>query len=408
MLIKLQIKIQSMLIEIVIVILLGTFIGIFTGLTPGLHINLVAAIALSFAPALLNYFSPFAIAIILISMSITHVFLDIIPSIFLGAPDSETALMVLPGHRLLLQGEGYEAVFISVYGAFLGIILLVLLFPLFIFIFPFFFQFFSKFIFLLLIVVLILVLREERKLWAFSIVVLASILGYIALKLPIKEPLLPLLGGLFGASTLFMSIFSKVRVPQQQKMGEINLEKENVLLLGSGIFSAGFMNLFPGLGPAQAAIMSSSFFKKLTARNYLFLIGCINAVSMLMALITLYTIGKARNGSIAVAGIFLGEIGFNELVFILIIALVVSCLAVILVIRLIPIFILLVSYVNYQILCFGILFIIIFFVILFSGLVGVIILITGTSIGIIAHTAKVGKHHAMSCLIIPIVLNMLL
>jgi putative membrane protein len=205
-----------------------------------------------------------------------------------------------------------------------------------------------------------------------------------------------------------MSIFSKVRVPKQQKMGEINLEKENVLLLGSGIFSAGFMNLFPGLGPAQAAIMSSSFFKKLTPRNYLFLIGCINAVSMLMALITLYTISKARNGSIAVAGIFLGKIGFNELVFILIIALVVSCLAVILVIRLIPIFILLVSYVNYQKLCFGILFIIIFFVILFSGLVGLVILVTGTFIGITAHLARVGKHHAMSCLIIPIVISYIL
>lgn len=396
-----------MFIEILVAIFLGTFIGIFTGLIPGLHINLVAAIAFSIAPLLLNYFSPFAIAIILISMSITHVFLDIIPSIFLGAPNSETALLVFPGHRLLLEGHGNEAVFISMYGAFLGIISLVLLFPILVFLFPILFQFFSNLILLLLVFTIILILRESRKLWALLIVILSSILGYITLKLPLREPLLPLLGGLFGTSLLIMSIFSKVKIPEQQEMCEIYLEKRNFLLLGFGIFSASFMNLFPGLGPAQAAIMSSSFFKKLSSREYLFLIGSINSISMLMALITLFTINKARNGSIAVAGIFLGKFSLNELTFLLMAALVTCCFSAILVIKLIPIFVHLISFIDYQKLCFAILLLIILFVILFSGLIGLLILITGTFIGIIANIARVGKHHAMSCLIIPIVIEII-
>ncbi|WP_341537086.1 tripartite tricarboxylate transporter permease [Methanosarcina barkeri] len=36
---------------------------------------------------------------------------------FLGAPDGDTALMVLPGHRLLIDGAGAEAVRLSALGS---------------------------------------------------------------------------------------------------------------------------------------------------------------------------------------------------------------------------------------------------------------------------------------------------
>ena len=50
-------------------------------------------------------------------MRSAQTFHDIIPSVFLGAPDGDTALAVLPGHRLLLDGAGAEAVRLSALGS---------------------------------------------------------------------------------------------------------------------------------------------------------------------------------------------------------------------------------------------------------------------------------------------------
>ena len=91
--------------QILIAILIGVTAGTFTGLTPGIHVNLVALILVSMSPFLASYFSLISIAVIILSCAITHTFIDSIPSIYLGAPDSDQALTVLPGHRLLRKGN---------------------------------------------------------------------------------------------------------------------------------------------------------------------------------------------------------------------------------------------------------------------------------------------------------------
>ena len=83
-----------MLLEILAAILIGSSFGIVTGITPGVHINLVAALLLIISPILLQYFSPFILATVIIAMSIVHTFLDFIPGCFLGAPDESTAMAI--------------------------------------------------------------------------------------------------------------------------------------------------------------------------------------------------------------------------------------------------------------------------------------------------------------------------
>src|SRR3989338_1637338 len=97
-----------MFFELIIALLLGVTSGIITGLTPGIHSNLVSLLVLQFTPLLMPYFSLLSLATFIMSMSITHTFLDAIPSIFLGAPESDTVLGVLPGHRYLLRGNGLD------------------------------------------------------------------------------------------------------------------------------------------------------------------------------------------------------------------------------------------------------------------------------------------------------------
>jgi len=99
-------------------IFIGFFLGIISGLTPGIHVNNFALVLLALTPLFLDIgFEPFYIAVMILSNSVTQTFVDIIPSIFLGAPEADTALAVLPGHRLLMEGRGSEAVRLSAIAA---------------------------------------------------------------------------------------------------------------------------------------------------------------------------------------------------------------------------------------------------------------------------------------------------
>src|SRR2546422_4982882 len=118
--------------------LLGLCAGVCTGLAPGVHVNNVALLLLAsrsaFEAAVLGGFPGAAQQEIVAILSsfvmgtvVSHSFLDFIPSVYLGAPEEKTALSVLPGHRLLLAGEGHVAVRLAARGAIAGALASVLL-----------------------------------------------------------------------------------------------------------------------------------------------------------------------------------------------------------------------------------------------------------------------------------------
>src|SRR3989338_10498350 len=162
-----------MLAELLIAVFLGVIAGTVTGITPGLHINLVAVILLSSSAFLLRFFSPFFLAAFIIAMSITHTFTDFIASVYLGVPDDDTALSVLPGHVLLLQGKAYEAVKLTVVGSFLCLLGTIALVPFLIIAVPFIFDALRPYIgYLLLAIVIFMISREESlngKFWALLV-----------------------------------------------------------------------------------------------------------------------------------------------------------------------------------------------------------------------------------------------
>ena len=86
-----------MLVEILIAILLGVTAGTLTGLTPGIHINLIGVLLVSLSLTSFSQMDPTILILFIVAMSITHTFIDFIPSIFLGCPDTDTELSILPG-----------------------------------------------------------------------------------------------------------------------------------------------------------------------------------------------------------------------------------------------------------------------------------------------------------------------
>lgn len=258
---------MSELLAVVIALFLGCLAGIFTGLAPGIHVNTVAAGVLASLAFLTKWFSPLSLGVFLVAMVIMHSFVDFIPSIFLGAPDEgETALSVLPGHKLLLAGKGYTALKLTVIGGIGSTIIGLALLPIFSLailygydklgiVIPFLILAFSAFF-------ILIEKGLKGKVWALIVFMLSGVLGIIVLnQLPIKEPLFPMLTGLFGTSTIIISMLSKNKIVEQ----DINT---NLIFSGRWLthlkacISAALMSVLPALGAAQATVLAQAMAKK--------------------------------------------------------------------------------------------------------------------------------------------------
>lgn len=392
-------------------IALGIIAGIVTGLTPGIHINLVSLLLVGSAPFFLKYFSLLALACFIISMSVVHTFLDSLPSIFLGAPDAATALGVLPGHRYLLKGWGFMAVKLTIIGSLGAAILSVLFFPLFVLIVRWTYPFFAAIMgWLLLGVAVFMVLRDKKRLWAALIFLLSGTLGVIVLNMKtLSNPLFPLLSGLFGISTLLISLNESTAIPPQ-KTGDPDIKVKNSIALkalASGQFSGFLTAMLPGLGAATAALLSLQVTRDLGDHGYMILQGSIGTVNFILSLATLLVLGKARNGAVIAVQKLLDGIGLAHIIVFLAVTLIAAGIGALLALFLGKWFARLIGYVNYRGLVIGIILFIILLTPVMSSWTGLLVLITATGIGLLPATVKTARVHGMGCILLPVMLYFL-
>jgi putative membrane protein len=397
-----------MLIEIILAILIGIGAGVVTGLIPGIHVNLIAVLVLSFSTLLLRITDPTIIAVFIISLAITHSFLDSIPSIYLGAPDEAQALNVLPGHRLLNRGEGHNAIVYTLIGSMGALVLGLLLFPVFVISMEFLFPLVKGSIGWILIFIMgYMILKDEgKKLKSLAMFLLAGSLGLLVLTaIPnLQQPLFPLLSGLFGLSILLMSLNDNTKIPTQKDM-PLTITGKNTAKAVGAASGVGFIAAFlPGFSSSQAAIVATNIVGDIGDEGFLTLVGGINTANMLISIGTAFALNKARNGAIVVVNELLGGVSFSQMLLFLGVALVVGGIAVVLALRISKIFSKFIVKVNYATIVWSIIGFITVLTVLFDGVVGLLILITATSIGLVASSWGVGKNHLMGCLILPVIL----
>src|SRR3989344_4419624 len=182
------------MLELFLALALGICAGIVTGLVPGVHVNLVSASLLSFSTVLLNIVDTTTLAVFIIAMAVVHTFLDTIPSIYLGAPDTANVMAVLPGHRMLLEGKGYDAVKLTIVGSFLSLVIVIAFAPLLVFGMSWLQAVLEPWIGWLLVVMMVwMILREKKSLVAAFLFLLTGVLGIAVLGLPLEQPLFPML-----------------------------------------------------------------------------------------------------------------------------------------------------------------------------------------------------------------------
>jgi len=401
-----------MILELVIALLLGILIGTITGLTPGIHINLVSAILLGLSASLLALVSPLVLVIFLVSMAMTHTFVDYVPSIFLGAPDEENFLSILPGHEMLIKGEAYSAVVYTLYGSLSGLLIILIFSPLFFFFLPIIYPYAERIMpFILILTCFFLIYFEKSsRLWAVLIFTISSLLGIATLNLPIKEPLLPLFTGLFGVSSLITSITKKQTIPPQKikTLKEITLPKTSFFkAIFASIIASPLCSFLPGMGSGQAAVIGSEVMGDLDRKEFLVLLGAINTIVTGLSFITLYTINKSRTG-VAVAIKEIIQLSVKDLFIITGIIFISGIVSFFVTIFIAKYFAKFVSKVNYQILSIIIILILFSVVFYFSSFLGFLAMLISTCVGLTCIYAGVRRTHMMGSLLVSTILYYLL
>jgi len=388
-----------MLAEIILFILIGILFGTFTGLIPGIHINLIGAFLISLSATLFLNLNPIYLATFIVAMAITHTFVDFIPSIFMGCPDTDTELSVLPGHDLLKKGQGYQAILLTCYGSLAAIIILLFLaFPSIILIDKTYDLIKQILPYLLIAVSIFLISIEKNKFKSLFVFLLTGILGLCVFNIPqLTQPILPLLTGLFGSSLLITSIKNKTKIPPQK------IEKPKVdlfrPLLGS-IIASPLCSFLPGLGSGQAAIIGTSI-ANTDKRGFLVLLGATNTFVMGFSFISLYIISRTRTGAAVAIQEILGQFNIQLLILILITTLISGIIAFFITKTIAKYFSTKMHEINYTKLSKFILIFLSIIILAISKPLGFIIFIISTFTGLYCISLKIRRTNMMGCLLLP-------
>ncbi|HKZ34225.1 MAG TPA: tripartite tricarboxylate transporter permease [Candidatus Nanoarchaeia archaeon] len=396
-----------MLIEILLFLLLGILAGTFTGLMPGIHINLIGALLVSASVSFLFFMPGLYFVVFITSMAITHTFVDFIPSVFLGCPDTDTELSVLPGHELLKEGKGHAAVMLTAYGGLAAIILtMILAFPLIVLVKKIYPMAQAFIPWILIFVSLIMVFLEKKKFYSLLAYSLAGILGLIVLNLEnLNQPLLPLLTGLFGASSLIFSIKTKTQIPEQTLEQEKTSFRKPIL---GALIASPLCGFLPGLGSGQAAILGNTI-SKTDRKGFLVLLGATNTLVMAFSFLSLYAILKTRTGAAAAIKELIGIPSEKILILILIVALISGIISFFLTKKLSAFFSKKMNKINYTKLSVFTLIVLVAMVFLISGFLGLLAFAISAFTGIYCISLGVRRTQMMGCLLLPtIVLYLML
>jgi len=284
--------------------LAGTALGTISGLVPGLHANNFALLLASAAAVLPG--DPLVIGVAMLAAGVTHSFLNVVPTLAIGVPDAEMAPMALPGHRLVLEGRGYEAIRLSALGSGLAVLLAVPLAVPISAVVAVIYPTVSAHIELVLgAVVLGLIVSEPTyrgRLAGTLSFGLSATLGALTLDLSPEAPLeaggilAPLFAGLFGAPVLLDAMAGR-GVPEQASPVLRTSRRRVLTTAGAGTLAGALVGYLPGVSAAIAAVAVLFLIPGDTdARGYIVATSGVDTANAIFALFALTTIGQPRSG----------------------------------------------------------------------------------------------------------------
>jgi len=284
--------------------LVGVALGTCSGLTPGLHANNFALLLASAVPVLPG--PTVALGAAMLAAGVVHTFLDVVPALTLGVPDAATAAVTLPGHRLVLDGRGREALRLSALGSGLAVVVaLVVAVPVTRAVAAVYPTLRSVLPALLAAVGVVLVATEptwRRRGAAVVVLVVSAGLGWVVLDL---DPtghvaaggvLAPLFAGLFGAPVLIEALDGEGVPPQADPV--VTLDRRTILGTASAGAGAGaLVGYLPGVSAAVGTVLVLPAVPgESGARGFLVASSGANTANTVFALFALVALGTPRTG----------------------------------------------------------------------------------------------------------------
>lgn len=408
--------------ELVIACLLGVGIGTITGMTPGIHVNTAGAILFAVSTILLSFVSPEFLCVLMVSMSIAHALLEFVPSMILGVPEEGTALTVLPGHKMVLEGRSKEAIRIVSIGGFGAIIVTILLLPIFAIVLPPTYEFLKPVTWILLLIASIYLIYKVTStlkgfLWSLLLFILSGILGWIIFQAPLSSgiSLMCVFSGLFGISTILFSLNDNSTIPHQNKFYELDLDNAKIKSIITGGTTGAILGFLPGFGPAQGSVIAQSASGQSNnddenTTNFLLVISGLNTSDCLFSLIAIYLIGNPRSGIAVYMSYLISKFNLSHLIAFIFASLISVSLSLALCLKLGDSFSKLMSGIDYRKLSIAVIVLQVILLYIFGLyyqaplLYLTLMLVTSTAMGLLPHYLDVGKSHLMGVLIIPAII----
>ena len=396
------------MLEILLGTLIGVLLGTLSGIIPGVHANTLAGVLLSLQAPLLAVLGPVALGGALFAALITHTFVDAIPSTFLGIPEADTSLAVLPAHALCLEGNGEEAVRIAALGSACAMIIAVPVSVLCFLFLPVLQPYFDWWIGILLMASIgYLIVMSESPGWALSIFAVSGALGIFALQYTFlswhtlaggSAILMPLLTGLFGISVLLVA--SQGTLPVQHFCG-LRIDNKAVIrysLLGTGAGIA--VGWLPGLSTASAnGVLATVIGYEKDRRSYILATSAANTANAFIGLAALFALSRMRNGVMAA----LSELPLPSMGELMVVGVLAACAAYIVTIHLSGSAGRLNGF-DSKLLNRAVIAFVVLLSIVLTGPFGLFVLLLATMVGLVPHIVNVPRMYCMGAIMVPVML----
>ena len=313
----------ALIATVVLFSVIGSALGMATGLIPGIHVNTLASVMLVAYPAMETSLAgiapvehvPIIVCSLIMSASVVHSFMDFVPSVFIGAPDGEDALSMLPGHRLLHMGEGMKAVRSAAIGSLIGCSAAICLaIPLQIAMGSGASDLLDRFTKTVLLGIIMLLFSNEyskgRLSTCIACFLLSGAMGYAVMKLPIPAEgllgegtlLMPMLTGLFGLP-MMLTAASGGKMPKQRD----DCKDPVGFVPGlKGVLMGTVAGWFPGITSTVGATVSATVMPDRSPERFIATVASIGTVTTILSLVTLSINGGGRSGTVIVIGQILG------------------------------------------------------------------------------------------------------
>lgn len=388
--------------------LAGIGLGTLSGLVPGLHANNVALLLAAGAAAAPG--PPVLVACAMLAAGVVHTFLDVVPALALGVPDPAMAAGALPGHRLVVEGRGEEALRLSALGSTIAVALAVpLAVPVTMAMTALYPHVVANLSLVLGGVALAMVLTEPTwaaRLGATLAVGASAALGLLTLDAPVAGPLggstlMPLFAGLFGVPVL-LDAMGGAGVPEQDD-ATLALSGRSVAGLGGlGTLSGAAVGYLPGVSSAVAATLALSAVPgRYGARGFVVATSGVNTANTVFALFALFALGTPRTGVLVAVD---DAVGTPSLALSVVAVLGAALAGFVLLGTLGPSYLRLVGRVDPTWLSVTVLALLGCFAWLFAGTLGVALLVAAGVVGLLPPRLGVKRAHLMGVLVGPLAL----